>query len=111
MKELKPPDPDQIVQLFRLAEESDPELATFILLAASSGARRGELLALRWSDIDLDRGRLLIERGIVRVGDDVIEQAPRHIRVAGFPSIWERSPHWRSSEAERWTELKPPAVF
>ena len=31
-------------------------------------ARRGELLALRWSDIDLDRGRLSIERGIVRVG-------------------------------------------
>jgi integrase len=77
MKELKPPDPDQVVRLFRLAQESDPELATFILLAASSGARRGELLALRWSDIDLDRGRLSIERGIVRVGDDIIEQGTK----------------------------------
>ncbi len=77
MKELKPPDPDQVVQLFRLAQESDPELATFIMLAASSGARRGELLALRWSDIDLDRGRLSIERGIVRVGDDLIEQGTK----------------------------------
>ncbi len=46
MRELKPP-PDQVVQLFRLAQESDPELATFIMLAASSGARRGELIALR----------------------------------------------------------------
>ena len=77
MRELKPPDPDQVARLFRVALESDPELATFIMLAASSGARRGELLALRWSDIDLDRGRLSIERGIVRVGSDLIEQGTK----------------------------------
>ena len=77
LKELKPPDPDQVVRVFQLAQESDPELATFIMVAASSGARRGELLALRWSDIDLDQGRLSIERGIVRVGDDLIEQGTK----------------------------------
>jgi hypothetical protein len=63
MKELKPPNLDQVVQLFRLAQQADPELATFITLAASSGARRGELIALRWKDIDVERGRLLIETG------------------------------------------------
>ncbi len=77
LKELKPPDPDQVVRVFHLAQESDPELATFIMLAASSGARRGELLALRWSDIDLERGRLSIERGLVRVRDDLIEQGTK----------------------------------
>jgi integrase len=77
MKELKPPDPAQVVQVFDLAREQDPELATFVLLAASSGARRGELLALRWHDLDLDRGRLSIERGIVRVGDDLVEQGTK----------------------------------
>ena len=63
--------------VFQLAQESDPELATFIMLAASSGARRGELLALRWSDIDLDRAKLSVERGIVRVGNDLIEQGTK----------------------------------
>jgi len=77
MKELKAPDPGEVVQLFRLAQESDPELATFIMLAASSGARRGELLALRWSDIDLDRGTLSIERGIVLVDGNLIEQSTK----------------------------------
>lgn len=77
MKELQPPDPAQVVQLFRLAQGSDPDLATFIILAASSGARRGELLALRWRDIDLDRGRLSIERGIVRVDDRLVEQGTK----------------------------------
>jgi integrase len=77
LKELKPPDPGEVVRLFRLADESDPELATFIMLAASSGARRGELLALRWSHIDLDRGTLSIERGIVRVGAGLVEQGTK----------------------------------
>ncbi|HTU39995.1 MAG TPA: site-specific integrase [Acidimicrobiales bacterium] len=77
VKELQPPDPAQVVQLFRFAQDTDPDLATFIILAASSGARRGELLALRWHDIDLDRGRLSIERGIVRVDDRLIEQGTK----------------------------------
>jgi integrase len=77
MKELKPPDPDQVVKLFRHAQEADPDLATFIVLAASSGARRGELLALRWSDIDLERGKMSIERGIVRVNGNLIEQGTK----------------------------------
>jgi integrase len=77
VKELQPPDPAQVVQLFRFAQDTDPDLATFIILAASSGARRGELLALRWRDIDLDRGRLSIERGIVRVDDRLIEQGTK----------------------------------
>ncbi|HEX4434852.1 MAG TPA: tyrosine-type recombinase/integrase, partial [Acidimicrobiales bacterium] len=77
MKELKPPNPDQVVRVFQMAQESDPELATFIMLAASSGARRGELLALRWSDIDFDRGSRSIERGIVRVGDNLIAQGTK----------------------------------
>ena len=64
---LKPPSPDEVVRLFRLAQESDPDLATFIMLAASSGARRGELIALRWKDVDFKRGTLSIERGIVIV--------------------------------------------
>lgn len=77
LKELKPPDPAQVVRVFNAAQEADPELATFIMLAASSGARRGELLALRWRDLDLEHGRLSIERGIVRVGDDIVEQGTK----------------------------------
>lgn len=77
LTELKPPTPDEVVRLFRLAQETDPELATFIVLAASSGARRGELVALRWRDLDLDRGTLSIERGVVLVDGKLIEQGTK----------------------------------
>ncbi|MFL5976243.1 MAG: hypothetical protein ACJ76G_14030 [Solirubrobacterales bacterium] len=38
------------------------------LLYASSGLRRGEALALRWSDLDLQRGYAAISRASVTAG-------------------------------------------
>ncbi len=38
---------------------------TFLVLAASTGARRSQLLGLRWSDIDLVRGAIGFRRGLV----------------------------------------------
>jgi integrase len=37
-----------------------PTLRTLVLLAITTGARRGELLSLRWSDVDLKAGRALV---------------------------------------------------
>lgn len=77
LRELKPPTPDEVVRLFRAAEESDPALAIFVVLAASTGARRGELLAFRWSDVDLEKRSISIERGLVLVGEQLIEQGTK----------------------------------
>jgi integrase len=40
-------------------------LGTFFFLAATTGARRGELLALRWRDVDLDGASIGIQRALV----------------------------------------------
>ncbi len=37
-------------------------------LAATTGLRRGELLGLRWSDVDLDTGRLEVTQALTAVG-------------------------------------------
>ncbi len=37
-------------------------------LAAATGLRRGELLRLRWSDVDLDTGRLEVTQALTAVG-------------------------------------------
>lgn len=42
----------------------DGKLEVPIMVAIDTGARRGELLALRWSDIDLEAGRLVIRRSL-----------------------------------------------
>ena len=40
-------------------------------LAVGTGARRGELLGLRWQDVDLDRGQVRIRRSLSVVRGDV----------------------------------------
>lgn len=47
------------------AERRDPRVAPLFMLGALTGMRRGELCALRWSDVDLERGVVDVSRSIV----------------------------------------------
>lgn len=66
--ELRPPTPAQVATLLRSVEDR-PLLWCLLRLAATTGARRGQLVALQWRDIDLDRGVVAFTRALV-VGPD-----------------------------------------
>ena len=51
------------VQRFLTATSEEPLWMVWVLLART-GMRRGEVLGLRWADIDLGRGRLVISRSL-----------------------------------------------
>jgi len=40
-------------------------------LAANTGMRRGEVLGLRWRDVDLDAGRLSVHQAVISVAYDI----------------------------------------
>ena len=75
--EVRPPTPAEVARLFRLASGDDPTLATFVILAAATGARRSELVALRWSDIDIGRASMTIRHGIVLGPDGLVEKGTK----------------------------------
>jgi integrase len=56
---IAPPSPEDVRRLLAAA---DGRLAAYLRLSAHLGARRGEMCALRWDDIDLDGGQLTIRR-------------------------------------------------
>ncbi len=51
-------------RFLRWADAQDPDLAMGWRLLAATGMRRGEALALRWRDVDLDAGRLAVRRSV-----------------------------------------------
>lgn len=51
-------------ELERVAAAKDIEFGLFPFMLMYTGLRRGELLALRWSDIDLERRIIKVERSI-----------------------------------------------
>jgi integrase len=78
-----------------------------ILLAATTGARRGEILALRWSDLDLETGRLRVVRtlqhgentGELVFLDPKTDRARRQLSLP--PLAVERLRRHRVEQAER----------
>lgn len=74
------PSVDAVKTLVEVAERRDPRLAALIMLGALTGLRRGELCALRWTDIDLDAGRLDVTRSLVVVAGGVGEKATKTSR-------------------------------
>jgi integrase len=65
--QVEAPTPAEVQAVLAAAEAVEPTLAVLLLLAALSGARRGELCALRWPDVDFDASTLTIARSIFEV--------------------------------------------
>ncbi len=58
--EMKVPDETQAAAMLRAAEGTGLYMA--LLLAVGTGMRKGELLATRWSDVDLEAGTLTVSQ-------------------------------------------------
>jgi integrase len=63
--DIRPPSVEQVRRLLDLVRADDRDFYTFIHLAVVTGARRGQLLALRWADVDFDHAALGFTRSLV----------------------------------------------
>ncbi len=63
--QVRAPDPAEVHALLRAARELDLRFAVFLRVIAATGARRGEVCALRWSDINASAGTLVIDEAII----------------------------------------------
>jgi integrase len=57
-------EPDEVRLLIGKAQAEDPAFAVFLRLAVVTGARRGEICALRWSDVNLEAAAVTIARSM-----------------------------------------------
>ena len=72
--DINPPSCAEVARLLRRAAATSPELACFLMLWAATGARRSEIVALRWSDVDLPNRTVAISRGVVTGPDGLVEK-------------------------------------
>ncbi len=59
------------------SRESGDRLHALWVLLATTGMRRGEVVGLRWKDVDLDKGRLRIVQTIIQTRSDVTISEPK----------------------------------
>ena len=77
-REVKALDPDDVRTLLT-AIQDDP-FGPLYVLAIASGLRQGELLGLKWSDIDFDGGTVAVRRALQRVEGKLITVEPKTAR-------------------------------
>ena len=70
-REMKTLPTEQLASFLHEARESGVFEMYYIELA--TGLRRGELLGLKWEDIDLERGTIQVRRQIARINGEVVE--------------------------------------
>jgi hypothetical protein len=76
---VKTPSIDVVPAVIEAAEMGDPRLAAILMLGALAGIRRGELYALRWSDVVLCRRNRA-------------EAVPGACAAHASPSLWPAAP-------------------
>ena len=109
-KKVRPPTPEVYgAMLDSIAHE---RLYAFILVAGHSGLRRGELAGMRWNDIDMATGRIVVGLQRTIVGYRVVEKVPKseagEDRIVYLDRgtlrelrVWQRL---QAAERQNWTD-------
>lgn len=83
---------------------------TLWMLALASGARRGELCALDWERVDLEEGRVSIERSVAQIAGDLITTGTKNHEsrvVALDPQTITALRAWRKQQAAERLQWGP----
>jgi integrase len=85
-REVTVPSEEELAKLLRAVRGSRLELP--VTLALLCGLRRGEVLALRWEDVDFDRGVLMVRRSleVTRAGLQLKETKTGGARAVAVPA-------------------------
>ena len=113
---MRPPSPDQVQRLLAHVEDRDPDFATYLWLAASTGARRSQLLGLRWGEIDVRHAAIGFTRAYVEGPTGPVLRATkthRTYRVAideATIATSRRTPARAEARAERAASSSPTTL-
>lgn len=66
-----------VLGLLERAQEYDPAFGVLCRVAAATGMRRGELIGLRWSAVNLDQRSILVTANVVDVAGHLVEREPK----------------------------------
>lgn len=69
---------EQVAEFLEQLDSEGDRWSTVWVLALATGMRRGELLAVRWQDLDLDGGVVHVERSVTQLREKLVYGTPKN---------------------------------
>lgn len=95
---------DEAFRFLKVAKEVEPRYWIAFFLALMTGMRRGEIIALRWQDVDLENGRLHVRHTLTWAAGRPLFQEPKTDRsrrsIAVAPEVIATLRAHRAKQAE-----------
>jgi integrase len=129
-RQFRVPSDDELTKLLDMMREADAAVYPLVRMALATGMREGELIALEWSNVDLDAGMVHVCRSAARVpagpeGRRYYEYEFKSTKTGDERDVPLDAPtvawlkDWRKTVAEtkmllrprRWTETDGDLVF
>lgn len=92
-----------LVDDYTITKEMPEQLRILLILAVYTGLRKGEIVALQWSDIDFDKETLSVKRSVSVVNGEPMCKSPKtknSIRTIAIPHfLMERLAKWKSDQS------------
>jgi integrase len=90
-EEMRPLTPEQAKILLETVRAEGDRLEALYVMAVTTGLRQGELLGLRWDDVDLEAGTLQVRRTLTTAKGGPVLSAPRPRAAAAASSSFIRA--------------------
>lgn len=98
---------------YRIQREVPEQIRVLLRLAVYSGLRKGEILALQWSDIDFQRNTVSVTKSVSRVKGKTIIKPPKtrgSVRKVTIPQfLTDELSRLRKSQEQMRIDLENPA--
>jgi integrase len=96
--------------LLEAAGEAGDRLEALYVLAVHTGMRRGELLGLKWQDVDLDNSTVRVQRTLTRNGTGYVLGEPKTKKTRRTIRLTQRAAEALRSHRERQLEERMVAA-
>jgi integrase len=99
---------EQSVTLLEGIQNKHPRMYWPVLLAITTGMRRGEIVALRWKNVDLENKTIRVTESVEQVGHNIRFKAPKteKTRAVMLPDyVVEELRAWKSNQSQELERL------
>lgn len=100
-------EPEELAEVLAAADQEQPNIRLFVYLLAASGGRRGEVVGLRWRDVNFEFGQIHFEQTVLyRKNLGIYTDTPKNEKSDRFLRLPPEMMKMLSDYKQEWEQVK-----